>query len=238
MTGAQKAVAQNAHILVVDDDTRLRGLIGKYLGDSGYAVTAAQNAADARRLMQLFTFDCMVLDIMMPGETGLQFAQTVDTRATPILLLSARAEAHQRIEGLETGVQDYLVKPFEPRELTLRIENILRTKRQSHQQQNRARFGRYAFDMHTGSLFAGDEEIYLTTAERQLLRALVDGAGAPVSRELLAREGGGEGSEAANERSVDVQINRLRKKIDAPGTGISLIRTVRGAGYVLDAEKP
>ncbi len=224
-----------AHILIVDDDQRLRDLLKKFLSEQGYAVTVATDAGQARKLLGVMEFDAMVLDIMMPGETGLELAQSLDTQKTPILLLSALGEAQHRIDGLEKGVQDYLVKPFEPRELLLRLSNIIRThKALNPQPVSEITFGPYRFNKEQKTLLRGDQPIALTTTEEQLLGILLEHAGAPVSRAELARLTSSPESQNI-ERSVDVQINRLRKKIDFPNDSPSLIRTVRGAGYMIHA---
>lgn len=224
-----------AHILIVDDDQRIRDLLKKFLSEQGYLVTVAPDAAHARKLLPTIQFDAIVLDIMMPGETGLELAQSLDTRKTPVLLLSALGEAQHRIEGLEKGVQDYLVKPFEPRELLLRVGNIIKTHRALNPgAQGEIFFGPYRFQLDQKTLFKGDQQVALTTTEEQLLAMLLQKAGSPVSRtELASLAGSADGQNV--ERSVDVQINRLRKKIDLSNDSPSLIRTVRGAGYLIHA---
>jgi two-component system phosphate regulon response regulator OmpR len=225
-----------AHILIVDDDQRIRDLLSRFLHDQNYAVTAACDAKQARAYLEMMRFDAIVLDIMMPGETGLELAQSIDTRQTPVLLLSALGEAQHRIEGLEKGVQDYLVKPFEPRELLLRLGNIIRThKALNPAPASEVVFGSFVFHMEQKTLSRNGQHIALTTTEEQLLHALLQRTGEPVSRTELAKltttpEG------QNTERSVDVQINRLRKKIDFTDDSPSLIRTVRGAGYMIYAE--
>ena len=216
------------HILVVDDDTRLRELLLTFLRDQGFAVTPAHHAEDAKRKLALFRFDLMVLDVMMPGQTGVEFARTLGAGAPPILLLTAMAETQDRVDGLEAGADDYLVKPFEPRELVLRIRAILRRTEIGRERKTVVIFGEYQFDTASGKLLKNGAAFTLTTGESQLLRALALKAGEPVQRtELAAALGSG-----ANERSVDVQMSRLRKKIEPDGKPL-YIQTVRGAGYVL-----
>ena len=219
------------HILVVDDDDRLRGLLGRYLRDQGFRVSEAADAAQAGRRIAWFAFDAMVLDVMMPGQTGVEFLASLNGSAPPTLMLSAMGEADDRILGLEKGAEDYLVKPFEPKELVLRIRTILR-RNAAQQEAVRMRFGDFLFDLATGQLKRGEETVALTSSEVAFLKLLAENAGTPVSREELARlmPSGG------NERSVDVQITRLRKKIGDEGKPLHL-QTVRGAGYVLYAQK-
>ncbi len=217
-----------AHILIVDDDDRLRGLLKRYLREQGFDVSTASHAAEARAMLSIFTFDLMVLDVMMPGETGIEFAQHLPAGAPPVLMLSARSEAEDRIAGFEAGVDDYLTKPFEPKELTLRIRAILRRHARQQEAARRVTFGEFSFDPEANQLLKGGEPVYLTTTEAALLRILAERSGEAVPREELARLTG-----AANERAVDVQITRLRKKIEASEGKPVHIQTVRGAGYGL-----
>jgi len=226
------------HLLVVDDDRRIRALLTRYLLREGYRVSAAANAREAAARLRDFLFDLIVLDVMMPGENGVDFAARLRGEGgpqaqAPILMLTARSETKHRIAGLEAGVDDYLAKPFEPRELVLRIAGILRRAGGVRPAAARAtRFGDFAFDAERGELRRGGEPVHLTTRERDLLRLLAQGGGAIVSRLSLAkRDADGHGD--ANERSVDVEIARLRRKIeDDPGAPRHL-QTVRGQGYRL-----
>ncbi len=223
------------HILVVDDDDRLRALLKQYLSDNGYFVSTAANTAEAEEILRVFTTDLIVLDVMMPKETGLAYASRLRLRAgtPPVLLLTARGEADDRIAGLEAGASDYLPKPFTPRELVLRMENILRRGRAATAASRSLTFGQYRFDLGSGHLVHDGTHIYLTSSEVECLRVLGERAGQPVSREQIAQLAG----DLSNERSVDVQINRLRKKIEPnPGKPV-YIQTVRHAGYVLHAER-
>lgn len=226
------------HVLVVDDDDRLRALLKQYLGENGYFVSTAANTTQADELLATFAIDLMVLDVMMPKETGLQYARRLKATGQPvppILLLTARGDAQDRISGLEAGAGDYLPKPFAPRELVLRMENMLRREASAApvSEKRQLRFGEYRFDLASGRLSNDAGMIYLTTSEIECLRILAEHAGMPVSREKIAELAG----DLNNERSVDVQINRLRKKIEpAPGKPI-YIQTVRHAGYVLHAEE-
>ena len=226
----------DTHILVVDDDDRLRNLLKQYLGEQGFFVSTAANTREAGEMLAAFTTDAMVLDIMMPGETGLDYAKRIagGESVPPILLLTARAEADDRIAGLEVGAADYLAKPFAPRELLLRLENILKTKRgRPKLDENTVTFGDCRFDMAQGRLISAGQHVYLTSSEIDCLRILAERAGTAVSREEIARLAG----DLGNERSVDVQINRLRKKIEPHPAKPVYLQTIRHAGYVLYAEK-
>lgn len=226
---------EKSHILVVDDDDRLRDLLQQYLSDQGFVVTPARDAKDARRKMEVFTFDAMILDVMMPQETGFEFLRAVQgQKLPPVLMLTAMGEGADRVEGLEAGAQDYLVKPFEPRELVLRIRNMLRAAQAASGARKTAFFGEFEFDLASGKLLQKGAPVYLTTAESQCLKILAANAGQTISREGLVEAATTDGK--ASERSVDVQINRLRKKIEpTPGRPI-YIQTIRHAGYVLYAE--
>src|SRR6202008_1954489 len=199
-----------AHILVVDDDQRIRDSLARYLFEQGLRVTTATDAASARAAMRGLAFDIVILDVMMPGESGLDLARDLKTISSiPICLLTAQAEPEQRIEGLETGVDDYMAKPFEPRELLLRLQNILRRGRGPSGPRDEIRMGDYTFHVGRGELKRKDETIKLTERERDLLRLFAHRPGAPIARHEL---GGNE--PAGSERAIDVQINRLRRKIE------------------------
>ena len=219
---------EKAHILVVDDDDRLRALLKRYLGGEGFMVTEASDAAEAKRRIGWYMFDAMVLDVMMPGQTGLELLSELGDSAPPTLMLSAMGEVDDRISGLERGAEDYLTKPFEPKELTLRIRTILR-RHQGASEILPMRFGAFLFDPQAGQLKKGDELVALTSTESALLKLLSEQAGKPVSREELSQKTGG------TERSIDVQVTRLRKKLGDEGP--LHLQTVRGAGYVLYAQK-
>jgi two-component system, OmpR family, phosphate regulon response regulator OmpR len=215
------------HILVVDDDRRIRELLTSYLAGKGFRVTAAGSAKLARERMRGMTFDLLVLDVMMPGESGLELVRSLRAAAdgVPVLMLSALADSGDRIDGLSSGSDDYLAKPFEPAELLLRIQSILR--RQPRAAPSEARFGPCTFNAERGELRRGDELVRLTSRERDLMRLFVHKAGQTLSREELAHAP----SEGA--RSIDVQINRLRRKIEDDPTYPVYLQTVRGAGYIL-----
>lgn len=226
------------HILVVDDDTRLREALRRYLGQNGFLVTAAEDAADARARLAGLAVDMIVLDVMMPGESGLDLCRDLSARGdTPILLLTARGEADDRIQGLEAGADDYLAKPFEPRELVLRLNAILRRRvRQtvgipaSAPTTSLIRLGRYLFDAEREELRAGEEIIRLTTMEAGLLRVLAAHPGTVFTREALVEKAG---VDAANARTIDVQVTRLRRKLEDDPREPRYLQTVRGEGYVL-----
>jgi two-component system phosphate regulon response regulator OmpR len=218
------------HLLVVDDDARLRELLRRYLTEQGFRVTVAADAAEARARLAGFAFDLVVLDVMMPGESGV--ALTASLRRTsriPILLLTAMAEPDDRINGLQRGADDYLVKPFEPRELVLRIRNILQRVAPTPEAAQDVRFGAFRVDLGRGELLRGAEPIRLTAAEAALLLALARKASSPVTREALAEEAQFSG----NVRTVDVQMTRLRRKIESDPKFPRYLQTVRGIGYVL-----
>ncbi len=223
-----------AHILVVDDDDRLRTLLKKYLREQGFMVTGAADAAEARRKMAWFTFDLMVLDVMMPGESGVDLLVSLPEKDKGnVLMLSAMGEAEDRVRGLEGGAQDYLVKPFEPKELVLRIRTILRRNAVEKPKPVSIMFGDFHFDFTLSQLTRGGENVYLTSSEMAILKLLAENAGKPVAREELAKVMPG----TNNERAVDVQITRLRKKIEESEGRPMHVQTVRGAGYVLYVEK-
>lgn len=218
------------HILVVDDDTRLLKLLHQFLTDSGNRVTTAADAAEARLQLESFTFDLIVLDVMMPGESGLELTVAMRQRGNvPILLLTAMAEAENRIDGLELGADDYLSKPFEPRELLARIRSILRRTQLPTVSVSEVRLGEFSFDLTRLELARGTIRVRLTTSEARLLKALASSAGRPISREELTRRSALNG----NTRAVDVQVARLRRKIEPDPKLPRYLQTVRGEGYVL-----
>jgi two-component system phosphate regulon response regulator OmpR len=227
-----------AHLLVVDDDERIRGLLQKFLIRSGFLVTVARDSSQARRLLAGLEFDLIVLDVMMPGEDGIALTQDLRRRlSTPILLLTAKGEAANRIEGLEAGADDYLVKPFEPKELLLRINAILRRVPQAkvaEPVQQVLHLGQVRYDMDRGELWRGTDTVRLTATEAQLMRIFSAQPGSPVSREKLVAQLGRD--DAAQERAVDVQITRLRRKIEDDPKQPRYLQTVRGEGYMLQPD--
>lgn len=227
------------HILVVDDDERLCALLRGYLSRNGFRVTLAADAAEARQRLAAMQFDLMVLDVMMPGESGIEFATSLRARerAMPILMLTAMNEPSDRIAGLESGVDDYLAKPFEPRELVLRLQALMRrvTARRAQAPAENVALGDMRFDVGRGELTRADgERIRLTEAELVLLRALAAHGGDPVDREVLARGLGGE----VNTRTIDVHVTRLRRKIEPDPRFPRYLLTARGAGYRLVGNDP
>lgn len=229
-----KLVEDAPHILVVDDDRRLRDLLGRFLNDHGYRVSLAKDASDARELMALFVFDGLVLDVMMPGENGFDLAKSLRLSSQiPIMMLTARTEVDDRIRGLEIGADDYLPKPFEPRELLLRLQNMLR-RTAAEAAANRApspapqvSFGEFTFLRERGELRRGDEPVRLTDRERELMDILTSRPGETITRDMIGA------GEEVSDRTVDVQINRLRRKIESDPSNPVYLQTVRGLGYRL-----
>ncbi len=224
------AEAEDPHLLVVDDDERLRELLQRYLSSNGYRVSAAADAAGARALMKSIAFDLLILDVMMPGESGLDLTRAIRSHSrTPILMLTARGEAEDRIAGLEHGADDYLPKPFEPRELVLRVGALLRRavplQRTAH---GEVRMGECVFDPQRGQLRRKGRPVKLTSSEAALLQLFAANAGRTFSRNDLCTRLG-----VALERSIDVQVTRLRRKIEEDPKLPLYLQTVRGVGYVL-----
>jgi two-component system phosphate regulon response regulator OmpR len=219
------------HLLIVDDDRRIRDLLSRFLSGEGYRVTTAETAADARAKLKSLSFDLLILDVMMPGESGFDFAKSMRGAANdvPILMLTARDAAESRIKGLEIGADDYMSKPFEPRELSLRVANILkRAQPAAPPPAEQVGFGPFVYHLGRGELRKGDEIIKLTDREREMLRVLATTPGETVSRMALAGNG-----ESVSERAVDVLVNRLRRKIERNPANPLYVQTVRGIGYRL-----
>jgi len=224
------AAADNPHLLVVDDDSRLRALLQKYLSANGFRVSAAANAEEARALMKSIAFDLLILDVMMPGENGFDLTRAMRAQSqVPILILTARGESEARITGLENGADDYLAKPFEPRELVLRCGALLRRSATPAVSPHReVKMGEAVFDTERAELRRKGKPVRLTSSEAALLKLFAVNAGRPFSRlDLCARLG------VALERSIDVQVTRLRRKIEEDPKLPLYIQTVRGVGYVL-----
>lgn len=235
MARAPVALADDApHVLVVDDDSRIRSLLSRFLQSNGYRVTTAAQALEARDHLRGLSFDLLVLDVMMPGENGFDLAKSIRAfSSVPILMLTARVDVDDRLKGLEIGADDYLGKPFDPRELLLRINSILRRVTAAPPAAaptgpEAVRFGPYQFHLARGELRQGDEPVKITARERDILRQLAQALGGTVAREMLA-----DPDSAANERTIDVQINRLRRKIEADAANPAWLQTVRGIGYRL-----
>ncbi|OPZ76497.1 MAG: Transcriptional regulatory protein OmpR [Alphaproteobacteria bacterium ADurb.Bin438] len=222
----------NAHILVVDDDTRLRVLLSKYLKDNGFKISTAGNASIASNLASYFKFDLMIVDVMMPGISGLDFTKNLrKSDNTAVLMLTAMGEINDRINGLESGADDYLVKPFEPKELLLRINNILKRipKEKEKVVISEIKMGECSYDLKRGELYKNGERIHLSPTESMLLNIVASAPGKVFSREDLGTKTGNDN----NLRTIDVQITRLRKKIENDPKTPKYLQTIRGQGYSL-----
>ncbi|MCX8952094.1 MULTISPECIES: response regulator [unclassified Ruegeria] len=226
----------DAHLLIVDDDERIRDLLKKFLMRNGFLVTAARDAAHARRVLSGLDFDMIVMDVMMPGEDGVSLTRSLrDTHTTPILLLTAKGETEHRIAGLEAGADDYLAKPFEPKELLLRINAILRRMPETPAEETAAKIlhlGPIRYDIERGEMWQGEMPVRLTATESQLMKIFSAQPGEPISRAKLVEDLGRDKGQA-QERAVDVQITRLRRKIEQDPKQPRYLQTVRGAGYML-----
>ena len=217
-----------AHILVVDDDDGIRSLVKKYLNENNYLVTTANSAEDAKEKIQIIKFDLIVLDIMMPGKNGLEFIKENKNKLdTPVILLTAKGEALERIEGLETGADDYLPKPFEPKELILRIQNIIE-KTKKNNQKKVIEFENIKIDLNRQLIFKNGYENKINNTEKKILEKMINNPGKTFSREDI-----GLLINLSKERSIDVIITRLRKKIEIDQKNPKFLQTIRGAGYVL-----
>ena len=229
-------MADDAHLLIVDDDERIRGLLQKFLLRSGFLVSTARDAAHARRILAGLEFDLIVLDVMMPGEDGMTLCRDLrKTITTPIMLLTAKGETGDRISGLEAGADDYLAKPFEPKELLLRINAILRRVPAAEPAVVAPRvlnLGPVGYDIERGEMWRDDTQVRLTATEGQLMRIFSSQPSVPISRAKLVEELSRSGSQA-QERAVDVQITRLRRKIEIDPKQPRYLQTVRGEGYML-----
>jgi len=217
------------HILVIDDDTRLRNLLGRFLDENDFHVSLAKDTTEARKLMQETLFDLLIVDVMMPNENGVDFTNSIRQNSrVPIIMLTARGEFDDRIKGLEAGADDYLPKPFEPKELLLRINNILKRMSVTANPENIFRFGEFSFNLAESRLKKGDEFIHITDSEAKILNILCREKGNAVSREKLSSLCGG-----IDDRSIDVQITRLRRKIEQNPKQPHYLQTVRNFGYVM-----
>ena len=217
-----------AHILVVDDDEGIRNLVKKYLNENNYLVTTANSAEDAFEKIQIIKFDLIILDIMMPGKSGLEFIKENQKKLdTPVILLTAKGEANERVEGLEVGADDYLPKPFEPKELILRIQNIIRKTKKSDQKRV-IQFENIKIDLNKQLIIKKNTEYKINNTEKKILEKMINNPGKTFSREDI-----GILTELDKERSIDVIITRLRKKIEIDPKNPKFLQTIRGAGYVL-----
>jgi two-component system phosphate regulon response regulator OmpR len=230
MMNRVEPIPDNApHVLVVDDDQKIRALLGRFLTSNGFRVTEAADAAAARSFMRGLAFDLVLLDVMMPGECGITLARDLKaTRPVPICMLTALADAEDRITGLVAGVEDYVSKPFEPRELLLRLRNILRRGQVQSPSRDEIRMGSCIFNVTRGELKRDEETIKLTERERDLLRHFAQRIGVAVPRHELSSD-----DSTGSERAIDVQINRLRRKIESDPSNPVYLQTVRGKGYIL-----
>jgi len=228
--------ALDAHLLIVDDDERIRVLLQKFLMRNGFLVTAARDAGHARRILTGLDFDMLILDVMMPGEDGLSLCRSIrETSQTPIMLLTAKGETDNRIKGLEAGADDYLPKPFEPKELLLRINAILRRMPETPAEDSVPKIlhlGPIRYDLERGEMWEGGGLVRLTATETQLMKIFSANPGEPISRNKLVEDLGRDRGQA-QERAVDVQITRLRRKIETDPKQPRYLQTVRGAGYML-----
>lgn len=230
---SDRLVRNDIHLLVIDDDDRIRTLLASYLGKCGFRVSTVPDSAAARQLMQTLEFDLLIVDVMMPGETGFEFTRSLrEENDIPVILLTAKSESEDRIEGLKTGADDYLAKPFEPEELVLRIDAIFRRVGLAAPA-SQISFGPWVYNLERLELTKAGDRVALTTGEEALLTLLAKRAGAPVSRYALSEK-----IKAQSERAVDVQMTRLRRKIEANPSEPSYLLTVRGHGYRLLADTP
>lgn len=227
------------HLLIVDDDERIRTLLQKFLVRNGFLVSSARDAAHARRILSGLDFDLIILDVMMPGESGVELTSSLrQNRETPILLLTAKSETEDRIAGLEAGADDYLAKPFEPKELLLRINAILRRTPQDKVETSIPKvlhMGNIRYDVERGEMWEGQEPLRLTATEAMLMRIFSAQMAEPLSRSFLVEKLGRDRGQA-QERAVDVQITRLRRKIEEDPKQPRYLQTVRGAGYMLTSD--
>ena len=227
------------HILIVDDDERIRSLLQKFLIRNGFLVSTARDAAHARRLLSGLEFDLIVLDVMMPGEDGMSLCRDLRAKiSAPILLLTAKGETADRIAGLEAGADDYIAKPFEPKELLLRINAILRRVPQAAPAAivpKALNMGPFRYDIERGELWNGDDLVRLTATESQLMKIFSAKVGEPITRTTLVEELSRSGGQT-QERAVDVQITRLRRKIEVDPKQPRFLQTIRGSGYMLQPD--
>ena len=216
------------HLLVIDDDTRLRTLLGRFLGENGFEISLAKDAAEAREIMKKIQFNLLIVDVMMPNEDGVSFTASIrENSSIPVIMLTARGESDDRIKGLESGADDYLPKPFEPKELLLRINNILKRAEPQKEPQEICEFGNFTFDFADSRLKKDGEILHLTESEAKILSILCAEKGTPVSRDKL--------SSLCNVdyRSIDVQITRIRRKIEENPKQSHYLQTVRNLGYII-----
>ncbi|MGH1403379.1 MAG: response regulator [Alphaproteobacteria bacterium] len=235
MAGNEEKQVEKEHILVVDDDRRIRSLVSRYLHEHGFIALTAQDAEDAQDMMLRFDFDALVVDVMMPGQSGMEFTSALRDSGNliPVLLLTALGEVEDRVDGLEAGADDYLPKPFEPKELVLRLRAILRRVRKETVKSKSYIIGKWRFDSQYDEITCEDDVVSLTMVEANLLRALIESSGEVVTRAELANRCGID----TGERTIDVQMTRLRRKVEENTKSPRYLQTVRGKGYLLRAER-
>ncbi len=223
------------HILVIDDDDRIRDLVARYLWEHGFFVSTAGNSAEAKEILMLAEYDALVVDVMMPGQNGMELTQELREQGNdvPVLLLTAMGETEDKITGLSAGADDYLTKPFDPRELVLRLEAILRRRPKQSEVLQKIRIGRWVFDADHNELVDKNDRVKLTDVEANLLKALAVKVGEVISRDDLSKTCGLD----AEKRTIDVQVTRLRRKLEEDSNAPRYLQTVRGKGYILRAEK-
>lgn len=218
-----------SRILVIDDDTRLRNLLGKFLSENSFEVELAKDSASAKELLKTENFSLLIVDVMMPDQNGIEFAKEFrQNNKTPIIMLTARGEFEDRIEGLEAGADDYLPKPFEPKELLLRINNILKRVKNNNSNSSEIKFGHFTFNLKDKRLQKDNDFIHLTDSEEKILHLLCSNKSTPQNREKLSQSCGN-----IDKRSIDVQITRLRKKLEINPKKPQFLKTVRNQGYVI-----
>lgn len=232
MQNTKEEIKQLPHVLVVDDDERILKLLKKFLLKNNFLVSISASPKEALEMIQKFKFDLIVLDVMMPEITGIEFSQKVRKSGSsmPVIMLTALSEPEDRIKGLEAGANDYMSKPFEPRELLLRINNLINTQKAINKANQVVRFGNCKYDLNNKNLTINNDEIKLSSSEHNLLEILIDNMGKPISRDILGDLLGG-----VNPRSVDVQIVRLRGKIEIDPKNPLFLKTIRNKGYALYA---
>lgn len=230
----QQDIQTLPHILVVDDDDRIRSLVSRYLNEHGFLSFTAENAAAAKDILEIGVFDALVVDVMMPGQNGRDFTSELRRKSdVPVLLLTAMGEVDDRVGGLQSGADDYLTKPFDPRELVLRLQAILRRRPQERGSSKTYRIGRWSYNPQVPELVDGDDVVRLTDVEANLLKALTRKPDTVLSREDLAELCGVD----AGERTIDVQVTRLRRKLEEDSKVPRYLQTVRGKGYLLRAQE-
>jgi two-component system phosphate regulon response regulator OmpR len=222
---------QKPHILIVDDDNRILKLLNKFLNQNGFLTSSATSAEKAQELLKYFIFDLIILDVMLPGATGIDFATSIKSSggSPPIVMLTALSEPDDRVKGLEAGANDYLSKPFEPKELLIRVRNLIELHSHNKKEQNIRRFGNSYYDLIRKDFYKSGKLVKLSTSEQKLLEILIENSGTAISRQELSEKVGG----SLNDRSIDVQIVRIRNKIEDDPKEPKYLKTIRNEGYAL-----